>query len=143
MNLGAFLVVAQVERTFGSDSVEAIRGLGRRSPWPGAAMALCLLSLAGIPPLAGFASKVFLLSAAIDGGMTWLAVIGAVNMAVGLFYYVRVIAEMYFETPIREEPVTGGIGYMGGLGLSVAGTLVFGIAPNAALSLSSLGQLLH
>jgi NADH-quinone oxidoreductase subunit N len=135
--------VAQVERTLGSDGFVAIRGLGRRSPWPGAAMALCLLSLAGIPPLAGFAGKVFLLSAAIDGGMTWLAVIGTVNMAVGLFYYVRIIAEMYFETPLRGEPVTGGTGYMAGLVLSTAGTLVFGIAPNTALSLSSLGQLLR
>ena len=106
-------------------------------------MALCLLSLAGIPPLAGFAGKVFLLSAAIDGGMAWLAVIGAVNMAVGLYYYVRVIAEMYFETPLRGDPVAGGSGYMAGLALSVAGTLVFGVVPNAALSLSSLGQLLH
>ncbi len=143
MNLGAFLVVAQLERTFGTDSIRAIRGLGRRSPWPGAAMALCLLSLAGIPPLAGFAGKVFLLSAAIDGGMTWLAVIGAVNMAVGLYYYVRVIAEMYFETPLRGESVTGGIGYLAGLALSVAGTVVFGVVPNPALLLSSLGQLLH
>lgn len=142
MNLGAFLVVAQLERVLGSDRLGAIRGLGRRSPWPGAAMALCLLSLAGIPPLAGFAGKVFLLSAAIDGGMTWLAAIGAVNMAVGLFYYMRVIAEMYFETPLRSEPVTGGVGYMVGLALSVAGTLMFGIAPNVALSLSAAGQLL-
>ncbi len=142
MNLGAFLVVAQLERTLGSDTLKAIRGLGRRSPWPAAAMALCLLSLAGIPPLAGFAGKVLLLSAAIDGGMTWLAVIGAINMAVGLFYYVRVIAEMYFEAPLRREPVTGGIGYMAGLALCVSGTLVFGLAPSAALSLSAAGRLL-
>lgn len=144
MNLGAFLVVAQLERTLGSDRLQAVRGMGRRSPWPAAAMAICLLSLAGIPPLAGFAGKVFLLSAAIDGGMTWLAVIGAANMAIGLFYYVRVIAEMYFETPLQREPVmTGGIGYVAGLALCVAGTLVFGIVPDTGLSLSRFGQLLH
>lgn len=72
-------------------------------------MALCLLSLAGIPRLAGFAGKVFVLSAATDGGMTWLAVIAAVNMAIGLFYYVRVIAEMYFEASLRHELAAGGI----------------------------------
>jgi NADH-quinone oxidoreductase subunit N len=143
MNLGAFLVVAQLERMLGSDSLHAIQGLGRRSPWPTTAMALFLLSLAGIPPLAGFAGKVFLLSAAIEGGMTWLAVIAAVNMVVGLFYYVRVIAEMYFEPPLRHEPVTGGIGYMAGLALCVAGSLVFGIVPNTALSLSAAGELLR
>jgi len=143
MNLGAFLVVAQLERTHGSDSLETIRGLGRRSPWAAAGMALALLSLAGIPPLAGFAGKVFLLSAAIDGGMTWLAIIAAVNMAVGLFYYVRVIAEMYFEPPTRREPLRGGSGYAAGLALSVAGTLIFGLAPSAALSVSHLGKLLQ
>ncbi|HJS87108.1 MAG TPA: NADH-quinone oxidoreductase subunit N [Acetobacteraceae bacterium] len=142
MNLGAFLVIAQVERTFGTDAFEAIRGLARRSPIPAAAMALALLSLAGIPPLAGFAGKVFLLTATIDGGMTWLAVIGAANMAVGLFYYVRIIAEMYFEAPSRREPVTGGLGYALGLVLSAAGTLVFGIIPNVALALGALGRLL-
>ncbi|MEO8713524.1 MAG: NADH-quinone oxidoreductase subunit N [Acetobacteraceae bacterium] len=142
MNLGAFLVIAQLERTFGTDAFEAIRGLGQRSPVPAAAMALALLSLAGIPPLAGFAGKVFLLSATIDGGMTWLAVIGAANMAIGLFYYVRIIAEMYFEAPTRREPVTGGLGYAAGLALCTAGTLVFGIVPSLGLSLSILARLL-
>jgi NADH-quinone oxidoreductase subunit N len=142
MNLGAFIVTAQLERTLGTDSLDAIRGLGRRSPWPAGAMALALLSLAGIPPLAGFAGKIFLLSAAISGGMAWLAVIGAVNMAVGLYYYVRVIAEMYFEPPLRQEPVTDGLGYAVGLGLSIIGTLLLGIAPGTGLSLSTLGQLL-
>jgi NADH-quinone oxidoreductase subunit N len=142
MNLGAFIVTAQLERTLGTDSFDAIRGLGRRSPWPAAAMALALLSLAGIPPLAGFAGKVLLLSAAISGGMAWLAVIGAVNMAVGLYYYVRVIAEMYFEPPLRQEPVATGLGYAFGLGLSIVGTLLLGIAPGTGLSLSTLGQLL-
>ena len=54
MNLGAFLVVAQLERAVGSDEMAAIRGLGRSSPWSAAATTVCLLSLAGIPPLAGF-----------------------------------------------------------------------------------------
>jgi NADH-quinone oxidoreductase subunit N len=143
MNLGAFLVVAQLERALGTDTLQAVRGLGRRSPWPAAALALCLLSLAGIPPLAGFAGKVFLLSAALDGGMAWLAVIGAANMAVGLFYYIRIIAEMYFESPLRPEPVCGGLGYATGLALSVIGTLSFGIAPSFLIQLSTGAQLLH
>jgi NADH-quinone oxidoreductase subunit N len=142
MNLGAFTVVAQIERTFGSDAVTTVRGLGRRSPAAAAALALALLSLAGIPPLAGFAGKVFLLSAAIDGGMSWLAVIGAVNMAVGLYYYLRIIAEMYFEAPGRPEPVVGGFGYTAGIILSTAGSLILGILPNVALSLTQLGRLL-
>lgn len=62
MNLGVFAVVAQVERALGTDALAAFRGLGRRAPWPAAALALCLFSLAGIPPLAGFAGKVALLA---------------------------------------------------------------------------------
>jgi NADH-quinone oxidoreductase subunit N len=130
MNLGAFFVVGQLERALGTDSIRSLHGLGRRAPWPGAAMTLCLLSLAGVPPLAGFAGKVFLLSAAIDGGMTWLAVIGAANMVVGLYYYARIIAEMYFDPPPHAERVPGAVGYLTGLTLSVAGTVIVGIAPN-------------
>jgi NADH-quinone oxidoreductase subunit N len=130
MNLGAFLIVGQLERALGTDSVRAIRGFGRRAAWPGVTMTLCLLSLAGVPPLAGFAGKVFLLSAAIDGGMTWLAVIGAANMVVGLFYYARIIAEMYFEPPSYAGVLPVSVGYATGLALSVTGTVIVGIAPN-------------
>ena len=73
-DLSAFAVVAQVERMTGSDGFAAIRGLGRRAPGPAAALALALLSLAGVPPQAGFAGKVIQLVAAIEGGFAWLAV---------------------------------------------------------------------
>lgn len=140
MNLAAFAVVAQVERTFGRDGFEVFRGLGRRAPWSAAALALALLSLAGIPPLAGFAGKVFLLIAAIDGGFTWLAAVAAVNMAVALYYYAVVVAEMYFREPERREAVAPGAGYALALGLCSAGTLVFGIAPALAYRVAQLGS---
>jgi NADH:ubiquinone oxidoreductase subunit 2 (subunit N) len=60
----------------------------------------------------------------------------------GVLYYVRVIAEMYFETPALPAPLAGAVGYFARLALSIAGTLVFGIAPSAALSLSSFEELL-
>ena len=104
MNLAAFAVVSQVERSTGSDELALFRGFGVSSPFAGGVLALALLSLAGIPPLAGFAGKVFVLTAAIDGGMTWLAVVAAVNMAVGLYYYVAVLAEMYLRRPEEAGP---------------------------------------
>jgi NADH:ubiquinone oxidoreductase subunit 2 (subunit N) len=73
--------------------------------------------------------------------MTWLAITAIANMAIGLFYCVRFIAEMYFETLARRDPIAGAIGYAAGLALTVVGTLVFGIAPSAVLSLSNLGKL--
>ena len=142
MNLTAFAVVAQVERMLGDDSFESIRGLGQRAPWPGAALTLALLSLAGIPPLAGFAGKVFLLMAAIDGGFAWLAVIAAINMAVALYYYALIVGEMYFRKPERLETVAPGVGYALAIGLCSAGTLAFGIAPTLANSLAQIGSVI-
>ena len=143
MNLGAFTVVAQLERALGTDDVAALRGLGRSSSWPAAAMTVCLLSLAGIPPLAGFAGKVLLLSAAIGAGMAWLAAIAAVNMAIGLFYYARIVATMYFEAPSHDDRLAPGLGYSSGLALSVAGTLIAGIMPNFLIPASLAARLLH
>ena len=87
MNLGAFVVAAQLERLTGNDELRGLRGLGQRSPLAAVGLTLSLLSLAGIPPLAGFAGKVLLLDAALSGGLTWLAVIAIANFAVALYYY--------------------------------------------------------
>ncbi|KOX41265.1 oxidoreductase [Streptomyces purpurogeneiscleroticus] len=142
MNLAAFTVIAQVERMSASDGLATVRGLGRRAPWSAAALTLALLSLAGVPPLAGFAGKVFLLLAAIDGDLAWLAVLAAANMAVALSYYVAVIAEMYFRDPERPEAVAPGAGYAWVLGLCSAATLAFGIAPSVLRGVAQLGATL-
>ncbi len=148
MNLAAFAVVAQLERQTGSDRIDGVRGLGRRAPLPAAVLALALLSLAGIPPLAGFAGKVLVLTAAIDGGMAWLAVLAALNMVIALAYYLGVIAQMYLSPP--PEPAlpheTGSLGPWTALptsplhwpayALTTAGTLVLGIAPSLGLALA-------
>ena len=142
MNLAAFTVIAQVERMSASDGLATVRGLGRRAPWSAAALTLALLSLAGVPPLAGFAGKVFLLLAAIDGDLAWLAVLAAANMAVALSYYIAVIAEMYFRDPERPEAVAPGAGYAWVLGLCSAATLAFGIAPSVLRGVAQLGATL-
>ena len=141
MNLAAFTVVAQIERMFGSDGFETVNGLGRRAPWPAAALALALLSLAGIPPLAGFAGKVFLLIAAIDGGLTWLAIIAAINMAVALYYYAAIVAEMYFRVSEEKKDITSDAasGYVWSAGLCTAGTIALGIMPTFGLDLVRYG----
>lgn len=138
MNLGAFAVVGQLERTLGSDGFAAVRGLARRAPLPAAVLTLSLLSLAGIPPLAGFAGKVLLLEAALDGRMAWLAVVTAVNMTVGLFYYVRVVAEMFTQPPHDAHPLPAATGYSLAYTLSVAGTLLLGIVPGPVLALAGV-----
>jgi NADH-quinone oxidoreductase subunit N len=138
MNLGAFAVAAQLERTFGTDRLEEIAGMGRGAPVVAAAFTLFLLSLAGIPPLAGFAGKVLLLQAALDGGMAWLAIVGAVNMVLGLFYYLRVIGEIYWKTPRHSFPLMAGVGFTGAYAVLLLGTLALGIWPAPALAVTNV-----
>ncbi|UCE92459.1 MAG: NADH-quinone oxidoreductase subunit N [Methanobacteriota archaeon] len=104
MKSGAFMVVAALVVRGVGESIDDYRGLAKRSPLLALAMTLFLLSLAGIPPLAGFASKFVLFSSAVDAALVpgqswliWLAVAGVLNSALSLYYYARVIKRMYME----------------------------------------------
>ncbi len=112
MNLGAFGVTALVEHYSGSDHIEQFNGLGRRAPWLAVAMAVCLFSLVGLPPLGGFLAKWWLLWALADGGgWLWALVIWAcLNTAFSLFYYARIIKHMFLTEDTREKmrvPMSG------------------------------------
>jgi NADH-quinone oxidoreductase subunit N len=140
MNLGAFFVIARIEEVRGNDSLSLFDGLGKRSPFLAAALTIFLLSLAGMPPLGGFAGKILLLSVTLKGGLLWLALIGILNMAVGLYYYLSIIAKMYFKEPAEKEIITiGGMGYIIALTLNLIGVFVLGIIPGLVLPLIGLG----
>lgn len=104
-NLLAFAVVTQLR---GRTALGDYRGLGATRPLLAAWLTLALLSLVGIPPLAGFAGKLTLFVATIDGGMAWLALVALVNTVVSLFYYLRVIGRLWFDAPVGEVAVLGG-----------------------------------
>ena len=105
MNMGAFGVVVWVQRNGGTDFLEDFQGLSAWAPGPAALMAFFMLSLTGIPPTIGFLGKYYVFVAAVNANLTWLAVIGVLNSAVGAFYYLRVIWYMYFEEPrVAREP---------------------------------------
>jgi NADH-quinone oxidoreductase subunit N len=98
MNLGVFGCAVAALRRVPSGALDDLRGIGRRSPWLGAGFLVFLTALAGLPPgVAGLFAKVVVLRAAIDGGLTWLAVVAAVNTVIGLAYYVRVAAVVLAE----------------------------------------------
>ncbi|WP_437966413.1 NADH-quinone oxidoreductase subunit N [Sorangium sp. So ce260] len=109
MNLGAFMaVMAVAEQSGGDETLSAFRGLGRRAPLVAVAMAVFLVSLTGLPPMAGFVGKFYLFSALITAGGPWrwvLAIVGVVNSVISLFYYARVLRAMYLEKGERTEPV--------------------------------------
>jgi NADH-quinone oxidoreductase subunit N len=128
-NVGAFAVVALLR---GRTRIQDYAGLARTRPWAAAALTLSLLSLVGIPPLAGFAGKLAVFTAAIDAGLGWLAVLAVVNTVVSLAYYLRVIAPAYLGTPDggpvhllgRWAGVATGLAATGVVGLGLVGTLV-------------------
>jgi NADH-quinone oxidoreductase subunit N len=100
MTLGAFAVVILREREVeDGDRLSAFTGYGRARPWAGVAMTLVMLSLAGFPPLAGFVGKFVLFGSAVDAGMAWLAIVGAVASVVSVVYYLRVVVVMWAPQP--------------------------------------------
>jgi NADH-quinone oxidoreductase subunit N len=104
-NMGAFFVVEVVARSEQSDDIDAYRGLAQRSPLLALAMLVFLLSLGGIPFVAGFWAKLYVFLAAINQGMYGLVFLGAVLTVVALYYYLVVARRMYIEAPVRAEPV--------------------------------------
>jgi len=98
-NMGAFLVVEAVARSERSEATAALRGLAQRSPLLALAMLLFLLSLGGIPFVAGFWAKLYVFWAAAAAGLYWLVLVGAVLTVVALFYYLVVAKRMYIEPP--------------------------------------------
>ncbi len=104
-NLVAFGVVVLASRAVPDDTIEGYSGLHKRSPVLALALAIALLSLAGLPPMVGFFAKFYLFAAAFQAGLTWLVVVGLLMSAVSLFYYTWVIRQMYLVAPSSEEPI--------------------------------------
>jgi len=130
MQLGAFAVVILLRRTdVAGEELKDFSGLAFRNPFAAFAMLLFMLSLGGIPPTAGFMGKFWLFSAAIDAQYYWLAVIGVLNSAISLYYYVRIVVFMYLKKEsIGSEPTTSpALGVV--LAVAVAATLIIGVYP--------------
>ena len=139
MNLGAFACVAAVVEATGSESVEAFRGLSRRAPALALAGAVCLLSLAGLPPLFGFVGKLLLFRSALEAHLPVLAVAAAVNSAAALYYYVNLIRLMYFNPPAESAPLRAAPALGLALGVCAAATFFLGLFPGSLLTLLRAG----
>ena len=138
MQIGSFIIVAILERN-GEKYLELsdYAGLSKRHPVLAAFMAIFMLSLAGIPPFAGFFGKYFLFTAAIDAGFLWLTLVGVLSSIISVYFYIGLIVKMYFTEPEgqREDNEVG----MSGLSLiiTIAGVIVLGILPSGILSIAS------
>ena len=135
VNFGAFALVITLRREqIAGDRVADFAGLARRAPWAAFAMLVFMLSLAGIPMTAGFIGKWYLFGAAVKAHYAWLAVVAVVNSAVSLYFYVRVVVNMYMKAPEEAARFAPSWGQRVAVAVCIAFTLVFGIFPQPIIS---------
>jgi NADH-quinone oxidoreductase subunit N len=130
MTLGSFLCVLQMRDVDGHqvEDIAALSGLSRSRPWLAAGLAMFMFSLAGIPPLFGFYPKFAVFTAAVEAGLFWFAVAGAVGSVVGAYYYLKIIKTMYFDEPAltfapADRKVEGGLIALAAVAISPLGYL--------------------
>lgn len=104
MNLGAFYVAMLFMNKAGTESIEEYKGLGFRAPLAGVALTIFLVSLTGLPPTGGLVAKLYIFGAAISAGWIWLVVIAGITTVISLFYYIRVVRNMFFFKPEDDAP---------------------------------------
>jgi NADH-quinone oxidoreductase subunit N len=127
-------------------SYEDLAGLGKRHPAVALAFSLFLLSLAGIPPSAGFSGKLYIFSAAVDAHLNVLAVIGLLNSVLGAYYYLRVMVYMYMREPEPGAPIATPMRssfVVVALIVAAVFVLLFGILPSSSLDLAAAAGLTH
>lgn len=105
MNLGAFYVVMLIANKIGSENIDDYKGLGGSIPFLGSSLTIFLISLTGLPPTAGFIAKLYLFAALVDANMITVALIALLNTVVSLYYYVRVLKNLYLVKTDKEKPV--------------------------------------
>jgi len=144
MNLGAFAVIAAIQRRTGiTSNLSTFAGLLRREPALACLMTLFLLSLTGIPPTAGFFGKFYVILAAVQAGHTnpWLnmlAVLAMINAAAAAFYYLRVVVYMFMREPDSEVAVMAhGRLVWAGLAVTTVMTIVLGLFPGVLINIVS------
>ena len=137
-NLGAFaILIALARRGAPNDSISDLRGLGVREPALAAGMEILLLSLVGVPPLAGFVGKFYLFSAALSAGYVWLLIIAVLNSVVSAYYYIRPIIAMYADVGGAEVRRIGSRpALVAAIVIAVVATVVIGIYPQPYMSAS-------
>ena len=140
MNMGAFAVLVLIGKKGEENlTIDGIVGLGYKKPFLGIALTIFIFSLMGLPPTAGFIGKFYIFAGAIEAGYIWLAVIGVLNSAVSLYYYLRILVQMYFRDPVEDFAwVKMNIPTAISIVISLAGVLYLGMAPNSLMNLAKM-----
>jgi NADH-quinone oxidoreductase subunit N len=141
MNIGAFAVVYMLEgEGEQGNSINRFKGLAKRKPYLAAAMSLFMLSLAGFPPTAGFFGKLYLFVAAIKQGYVLMAILAVVASMIAVYFYLRVIAMMYFQEGESKETIHTSRGMTAIVTVSCVAILAIGLFPSKLMqwALSSI-----
>lgn len=132
MNIGAFGVVSLLMKNQNDpQTLDDIAGLGFRRKFYGFALAICMFSLSGLPPTAGFMSKFYIFKTAIESGHTTVALIGILTSIVSVYYYLRVVYYLYMKEPSEgfAETPAGGVFAAGALTIAIVGIMAIGLYP--------------
>lgn len=134
-NLGAFGALTAVSMAVGGDELADLNGLARRNLPLAVLLTLCVLSLAGVPPLAGFFAKFYVFMVGWQSGARWLVVAAVITTVVSLYYYLKLLKAMFIEAPTSDEPLPAPRGIMSAVALAVLGLLLLGLFPNLVLDI--------
>ena len=138
MNIGAFAVLVLAGKKGEENlTLDGFAGFGFKRPFLGVAMCVFLFALMGLPPTAGFAAKFYVFAGAIKAGYIWLAIIGVLNSAVSLYYYLRIMVSMYFREPLEDYSwVTLHTGAVISIVIALLGVLYLGILPDGVMEMA-------
>jgi len=139
-NLGAFIAIIAISSKIDSDLIADYTGMGRRAPVLALALTFCLISLIGMPPAAGFMSKFYIFSAAVQNHLLWLVIIAVINSVISAYYYLRVVKVMWLGEPTSEEKVPSSGAPRLALFLCCLGVLILGIIPGAVMKLAEFAS---
>ncbi len=137
-NLGAFIVVITISNKIDSDMIADYSGMGKRAPVLALAMTLCLISLIGMPPAAGFMAKFYIFSAAAQNDLLWLVIIAVLNSVISAYYYLRVVKVMWSGEAASQEKVPSSGAPRLALFLCCLGVLLLGIIPGLVIRLAEV-----
>lgn len=140
MNMGAFAVLVLIGKK-GEDNLtlDGVAGMGYKRPVLSVALSIFLFSLMGMPPTAGFAGKFYIFAGAVKAGYIWLAVLGVLNSAVSLYYYLRVMVSMYFKDAQEDYSwVSINTGTAISIVIAIIGVLLLGVLPGPFMAMAKL-----
>jgi NADH-quinone oxidoreductase subunit N len=129
------ILILMSRRGFDAEQLADFKGLSQRSPWFAAMMMLVMVSMIGIPPLAGFYAKWWVLAAVLNAGHTWLAVVAVVFSVIGAFYYLRILKLMYFDEAEDTVPLQAPLDLRLALSVNALVILLLGVFPDRLIAI--------